>query len=183
MKILSLWKQNLQEKKPIYEFHKKQYKHPKDLDIDLRGSEGLESCYHLIAGVATIVATIARIRSQHLPLESDPELSHAANLLYTITGKRPTPLEERIMDVCLILHADHGMNASTFAAMVVASTLSDIYFSIGSGIAALNGPLHGGANEQVMLMLKKIKDANHIKSWYKNARQQKKNNGIRSSCI
>ncbi|MGA1825963.1 MAG: citrate/2-methylcitrate synthase [bacterium] len=162
------------EKKPKYEFRNKIYKHPKDADLDLRGSEGLESCYHLVAGVAGIAGAIARLRAGHLPLEADPELSHAANLLYVMTGKRPTKLEERIMDVCLILHADHGMNASTFAAMVVASTLSDIYFSVGSGIAALNGPLHGGANEQVMKMLTTIRSADDVKSWYENARKQKK---------
>jgi len=66
-----------------------------------------------------------------VPIEPDPELSHAGNLLYMMTGKRPTLIEERIMDVALILHADHGMNASTFSAMVVASTQSDIYFSVG----------------------------------------------------
>ena len=162
------------ERRPKYEFKNKLYKQPKDVDSDLRGSEGLESCYRLIAGVAGIAGAIARLRAGHLPLEADPELSHAANFLYMMTGKRPTPLEERIMDVCLILHADHGMNASTFAAMVVASTLSDIYFSVGSGIAALNGPLHGGANEQVMKMLNAISSADDVKSWYENARKQKK---------
>lgn len=162
------------EKKPKYEFRNKLYKLPKDADMELRGSEGLESCYHLISGVSSIIGAIARLRAGHLPLEADSELSHAANLLYMMTGKRPTPLEERVMDVCLILHADHGMNASTFAAMVVASTLSDIYFSVGSGIAALNGPLHGGANEQVMKMLQAIPDKDSVKSWYKNALKQKK---------
>ena len=78
------------------------------------------------------------------------------------------------MDVGLILHADHGMNASTFAAMVVASTLSDFYFSVGSGIAALNGPLHGGANEQVLLMLKKIGSPDKVERWCKRARKEKR---------
>jgi len=126
---------------------------------------GIEACYHLISGVATIAAAIARVRQGHMPVEPDPELSHAANLLYMVTGRRPTPVEERIMDIALILHADHGMNASTFAAMVVASTLSDIYFSVGAGIAALNGPLHGGANEQVIRTLREIGDADKVKTW------------------
>ena len=152
----------------IYEFSKKQYKKPAKEPKTVRSAEGIESCYRLIAGVSTIAASIARLRSGHLPIEPDPELGHAANLLYMITGRRPTPVEERIMDICLILHADHGMNASTFAAMVVASTLSDIYFSIGSGIAALNGPLHGGANEQVMRMLEGIGSEEHLDAWYES---------------
>ncbi|MGA1839196.1 MAG: citrate/2-methylcitrate synthase [bacterium] len=162
------------EKRPIYEFNKKLYRPPSNVDTDLLSAEDLESCYHLISGVACIAASIARLRTGHLPLENDLDLSHAANLLYMMTGRRPTPLEERIMDICLILHADHGMNASTFAAMVVASTLSDIYFSIGSGIAALNGPLHGGANEQVMRMLEEIGDVESVKPWFENAMISKK---------
>ena len=162
------------EKRSIYEFHRKLYKQPSDLDVTLLSSEGFEDCYHLISGVASIAASIARLRTGRLPLEHNPELSHAANFLYMMTGRRPTPLEERIMNVCLILHADHGMNASTFATLVVASTLSDIFFSIGSGIAALNGPLHGGANEQVMRMLQEINNVESVKSWYENALKNKK---------
>jgi citrate synthase len=77
------------------------------------------------------------------------------------------------MDVMLILHADHCMNASTFATMVVASTLSDLYLSVGAGIAALNGPLHGGANEEVLIMLKEIGRVDKVKSWFKEARAEK----------
>ncbi|KJJ85994.1 Citrate synthase-like protein [Candidatus Omnitrophus magneticus] len=143
------------EERAIYEFAREEDEKERELEM----------CYHLIGGVPAIAATISRIRNGKLPIEPDPSLSHSANFLYMMTGIRPTPLEERIMDVCLILHADHGMNASTFAAMVVASTLSDFYFSIGSGIAALNGPLHGGANEQVMNMLKEISSPENVKSW------------------
>lgn len=156
-----------------YEFWEHKYKRPRTANQDLIGSEGLESCYRLISGVASLAGTIARIRGGHLPLESKPELSHAANLLYLITGKIPTPLEEKIMDIALILHADHGMNASTFAAMVVASTLSDIYFSVGAGIAALNGPLHGGANEKVMEMLHSIGGEENVETWYLGKRKKK----------
>lgn len=162
------------DKRPIYEFRKKQYRHPRNLGIELLGSEELESCYHLIAGVASIAASIARLRKGRLPLEPDPELSHAANLLYMMSGEQPSPLEERIMDICLILHADHGMNASTFAALVVASTLSDIYFSIGAGVAALNGPLHGGANEKVMYMLEEIEETESVQQWYEHAIKNKR---------
>lgn len=157
----------------VYEFKKKGRKKPEEMDPELRGSEGLESCIHLIAGLNTIVPALARIRGDRLPIEPDPELSIAGNLLYTLRGTRPTPAEERIMDVALILHADHGMNASTFAAMVVASTLSDIYFSIGAGIAALNGPLHGGANEQVIKTLNEIGSAEKVGKWYQQAREAK----------
>ena len=119
-------------------------------------AESMESCLHLIAGMGTLAAAIGRLRRGRLPIEPDPELGHAANLLYMMTGKKPTPIEERAMDVALILHADHGMNASTFACLVVASTMSDIYFSVDAGIGALNGPLHGGANELVTKMLREI---------------------------
>ncbi len=135
------------------------------LSDDEMCSNNLDNCYHLIAGLATLTGSITRLKICHLPIEADPELSHAGNLLYMMTGQKPTSLQERIMDVCLILHADHGLNASTFAALVVASTLSDIYFAIGSGIAALYGPLHGGANEKVVNMLKDIKTVENIQPW------------------
>jgi len=146
----------------IYEF-----KHTSD-DMDDN-----EACIHLIAGLSTITAAISRIRQGRMPLEPKPELSHAANLLYMITGREPNPVEERVMNIALILHADHGMNASTFAAMVVASTLSDIYFSVGSGIAALNGPLHGGANEQVVRTLIEIGGKENVASWVKDTLSSK----------
>jgi citrate synthase len=132
---------------------------------DIERAAGLEACYQLIAGVSTIVAAISRIHNGRMPIEPDPSLSHSANLLYMITGRKPTPLEERIMDITLILHADHGMNATTFATMVVASTLSDMYLSVGSGIAALSGPLHGGANEEVVKNLKEIGTVENVEPW------------------
>lgn len=130
-----------------------------------------ESCYRVLGGTATIAAAIARLREGHMPIEADPdpELSHAANLLYMMNGRLPTPLEERVMDVALILHADHGMNASTFACMVVASTLSDIQFAIGAGIGALSGPLHGGANELVLHTLRAIGHPRNVKTWVAHA--------------
>jgi citrate synthase len=134
----------------------------------------VEDVCHLISGMATLTAAIARIRQGHLPIEPDPELGHAANFLYMMNGERPTAEETRVMDVSLILHADHGMNASTFASMVVASTLSDIYFSVGAGVAALNGPLHGGANEQVLYTLEEIQRDGKVKEWYAKARKQKR---------
>jgi citrate synthase len=134
----------------------------------------IQSCYRLISGVAALTSAIARIKMGHLPLEPVRELSHAGNLIYMMTGREPSPVEERVMDVCLILHADHGMNASTFAAMVVASTLSDMYFSIGSGVGALSGPLHGGANRKAYEMLKEIGGPENVKTWYEKARSENK---------
>ena len=156
-----------------YEFQNRSFAKLDNIKTDLLGSEDLESCYHLISGVAAIAATIARIKNGHLPLEPDPSLGHAANLIYMMTGRKPTAVEERVMDIALILHADHGMNASTFASLVVASTLSDIYFAVDSGIAALSGPLHGGANEQALLMLKEIGGPENVKKWYQNALKNK----------
>lgn len=159
------------EEHAIYEFHGRQGATSAAAALDARftSAVGREACYHLIAGVPTLAGAIARLRGGHIPIEPDAELSHAGNFLYMLTGRRPSPVEERIMDVALILHADHGINASTFACLVVASTLSDIYFSVGSGIAALNGPLHGGANELVVQTLREIGHPRHVKSWFANA--------------
>jgi len=107
----------------------------------------------LMAQTATIVSTSDRLRNGRPVLPGDPNLSLAANFLYTLTGKRPDDLMEHAFDVALTLHADHELNASTFAARVTAATLSDIYSSITSAIGALKGPLHGGANQDVIRML------------------------------
>jgi citrate synthase len=155
------------EKQAIYEFKWPKTNKKSKATQQLEDACSIDACYHLISGVATITAAITRVHQGRMPIEPDPELSHAANFLYMITGSKPTPVEERIMDIALILHADHGMNASTFASMVVASTLSDIYFSVGAGIAALSGPLHGGANEQVMLTLDEIGNADNVTPWLK----------------
>jgi citrate synthase len=155
------------ERHAIYEFRgrKKRTRKIQGIDSALQSASGIESCYHLISGVASVAAAISRIKQGKMPVEPDPALGHAGNFLYMMTGKKPTPLEEKIMDISLILHADHGMNASTFAAMVVASTLSDIYLSVGSGIAALSGPLHGGANEHVLYMLDEIGGPGKVRTW------------------
>lgn len=162
------------EKEAIYSFSANTHQSVIGTQTNLQASTEMQSCYQLIAGIATITAAIVRLRQGRLPLEPLPHLSHAGNLLYMMTGKEPTALETRIMDISLILHADHGMNASTFASMVVASTLSDIYFSIGSGVAALSGPLHGGANEEVIKMLEEIGSPDNVETWYKKARSEKR---------
>ncbi|MGH9583812.1 MAG: citrate synthase [Bryobacteraceae bacterium] len=107
----------------------------------------------LMARVAAIVTSFNSLRSDKPPVSGDPNLGYAANFLYTLTGKRPDEVMERVFDVALILHADHELNASTFAARVTAATLSDIYSAATSAIGALKGPLHGGANEAVIKLL------------------------------
>ena len=162
------------EKHAIYEFRTRSRERPPDARSVTSDATAVSDCIHLISGMATICAAISRVREDRLPIEPDPELGHAANLLYMMRGEKPSEEEARIMDICLILHADHGINASTFASLVVASTLSDVYFSIGSGIAALSGPLHGGANEQVVRLLEEIGSSRNVKAWYEQARSEKR---------
>jgi citrate synthase len=106
--------------------------------------------------IAMIVAAYDRIRKGRHVIQPDPSLSHAANFLLMLTGSRPSATAERALDIALILHADHELNASTFAARVTAATLSDMYSAITSAIGALKGPLHGGANEEVFKILEEI---------------------------
>jgi citrate synthase len=110
----------------------------------------------LTAQIGTVVATSARLASGGGPIDPDPALGHAANFLYMLKGARPTATESRAVDVALILHADHEFNASTFAARVAAATLTDVHSSTVAAIGALKGPLHGGANTEVMQLLLEI---------------------------
>ena len=107
----------------------------------------------LMAQTATIVTSMDRLRNGNGVVPGDPKLGFAANFLYTLTGKKPDSVLEHAFDVALVLHAEHELNASTFAARVTAATLSDIYSSVTSAIGALKGPLHGGANEDVIKLL------------------------------
>jgi len=116
----------------------------------------LRKAIRLTAQAGTLTAAIDRLRHGHDALAPRPELSLAANLLYLLHGEPPDELAVRIIDAALILHAEHGMNASTFAARVTAATLSDLHSAVTSAIGTLKGPLHGGANEQVMRMLLEI---------------------------
>ena len=109
--------------------------------------------YALTSQIAMVVAIYDRIRKGKKIVEPDSKLSHAANFLLQLTGEKPSQTAEKALDIALILHADHELNASTFAARVTAATLSDMHSAITSAIGALKGPLHGGANEQVMRML------------------------------
>ncbi len=115
-----------------------------------------ESIIRLIAKLPTIVAAYARLRNGDEALTPRDDLDHASNFLYMMTGAEPDPVTAKTMDVCLILHAEHTMNASTFSSRVVASTLADPYTVISSAIGTLSGPLHGGANERVLNLLDSI---------------------------
>ena len=120
---------------------------------DMSPEANQRKAIRLMARTPTIVTTFDRLRSGKPLVEGDPSLSFAANFLYTLTERRPDDVMERAFDVAMILHADHELNASTFAARVTAATLSDIYSSVTSGIGALKGPLHGGANQDVIKWL------------------------------
>ena len=110
----------------------------------------------LTAQLAGIVATYGRMKAGGGPIQPDPALGHAANFLYMLTGERPSALATKAFDIALVLHADHELNASTFAARVAAATLTDMYSAIVGAIGALKGPLHGGANADVMRLLIEI---------------------------
>jgi citrate synthase len=110
----------------------------------------------LTSQIAMIVAAYDRIRKGKDVVKPDASLSHAANFLLLLNGEKPSKTAERAFDIALILHADHELNASTFAARVTAATLSDMHSSVTSAIGALKGPLHGGANESVMRLLKEL---------------------------
>ncbi len=122
----------------------------------------------LMARVPTIVTSFDRLRNGKEIIPGDPDLGYAANFLYTLCGKKPDDLMERVFDVALILHADHELNASTFAGRVTAATLSDIYSAVTSAIGALKGPLHGGANEAVIHMLLSTKSPDDAVAKVKN---------------
>src|SRR5499425_653807 len=133
----------------------------------------LHKATRLTAQMPTLVAAWERIRRGKPLVAPNPKLNLAANFLYMLTGKKPTDLAAKTFDIALILHADHEFNASTFAARVTAATLSDLHSAVVSGIGALKGPLHGGANEQVMLMVEKIKDPAKAEAWIRKALAEK----------
>jgi len=127
----------------------------------------------LMAKTATMLTTYDRLRNGKQVIAGDPALGFAANFLYTLTGKRPDEVMERAFDVALTLHADHELNASTFAARVIAATLSDIYSCVTGGIGALKGPLHGGANQDVIKWLLDLGDEDAAVERVKNTLARK----------
>lgn len=131
-------------------------------DTDPRSTthaENLRKSYALTAQISMLIATFDRMRKGKELIQADRQLGHAGNFLWMLTGNKPTDTATKALDVALILHADHELNASTFAARVIAATLSDLHSAITGAIGALKGPLHGGANEAVMQLLYAIDKA------------------------
>lgn len=145
---------------------------PDDLDNSLEAN--VQKSIRLTASMPTIVAAWDRIRNGLWPIPPSNELGHAANFLYMLSGKEPDEKSAEVLDTCLILHADHGLNASTFSARITASTLSDLHSAITSAIGTLKGPLHGGANEQVMRTLLEIGDPDRADTYIRGALNAKK---------
>jgi len=140
---------------------------PRDLDVARKKGR------RIVAKIPTILAAYDRLRRGEEPLEPKDELSYAGNFLYMLTGEEPSEVATDTFDEALTLHADHGLNASTFTAMVVSSTFADVYSSVTAGIGALSGPLHGGANQDVMETLMDIDDSDKDPlAWVKNHTEQ-----------
>jgi len=133
----------------------------------------LRKAVRLTAQMPTLVATWERLRRGRPLVAPNPKMSLAANFLYMMSGKKPSELAVKTFDVALIMHADHEFNASTFAARVTAATMSDMHSAVVSAIGALKGPLHGGANEQVMLMVDKIGSPAKAEAWIRKAIAEK----------
>jgi citrate synthase len=143
------------------------------LDDNTRAGS-LGKATRLLAQIPLLIAARHRIQAGLPIVEPNPELTFAGNLLYLITGEVPTAEQERAMDVSLILYAEHEFNASTFTARVVTSTMSDLHSAVTAAIGALKGPLHGGANERVMEVLKEVGTPENAEAWVRKALAQKR---------
>jgi citrate synthase len=139
-------------------------------DLEVRIDKGLR----ILAKVPTIITAFDRLRNHREPVPPKGHLSHAAEFLYMLTGNEPDPYDVHVMDVALILHAEHEMNASTFACTVTASTLADMYSVMTSGIGTLRGPLHGGANEAALRTVLEVGDASKADGYVADALAHKK---------
>ncbi len=134
--------------------------------------ETIEQGTRITAKMPTVLAAFERARQGEAPVDPDPDLSHAGNFLYMLTGVEPDAVSEETFDMALTLHADHGLNASTFTAMVIGSTMADVYSGVTGGIGALSGSLHGGANQDVMELLYEIDQSSKDPvQWVKDARE------------
>jgi citrate synthase len=133
-----------------------------------------DSVVRLIAKLPTIVAAFHRLRHGDAPITPRDDLDHASNFYYMLTEQEPSPAVAKVLDACLILHAEHTMNASTFSGRVTGSTLANPYTVVSSAIGTLTGPLHGGANEQVLDMLDEIGSAENVRPWLDDAIAHKK---------
>lgn len=129
------------------------------------GEAQLRKATRLIAKMPTLIASYHRLRTGQEVIPPDPKLSHAANFLWMLLGERPSDDDVRAMDLSFVLYADHTMNASTFTARIIASTLADMFSAMTGAIAALKGPLHGGANEESMKMLEEIDKPENAQSY------------------
>ncbi len=130
-----------------------------------RPESSIGGALRLTAVLPTIITAFHRLREGGRPIAPRADLDHAANILYMLTGKEPDPSLVKALDVALILHADHEFNASTFSARVTASTLSDLYSAVTSAVGTLKGPLHGGANEEVMRMVHEVKSVEQAEAF------------------
>ena len=139
---------------------------PKATELSVENAQRIAES--LIAKMATVVAAWERIRNGLEPVTPDPALSHAANFLYMITGKTPEEITTRFFDTCLVLHAEHSFNASTFSARQIASTRAHMYAAVAGAVGSLSGELHGGANTRVMQMLEKINSVDAIDDYINN---------------
>ena len=128
----------------------------------------------LLAQIPILIGARYRYTQGLPPVESNSELSFSANLLYLLTGREPSELQERAIDVSLILYAEHEFNASTFTSRVVTSTRSDLHSAVSAAVGALKGPLHGGANERVMEVLDEVGSPDQAEDWVRNALKQKR---------
>ncbi len=133
-----------------------------------------DSVVRLIAKLPTIVAAFHRLRHGDAAIAPRDDLAHAANFYYMLTEQEPSPPVSRVLDACLILHAEHTMNASTFSGRVTGSTLANPYTVVSSAIGTLTGPLHGGANEEVLDMLEEIGSPENVRAWLDDAVTHKK---------
>jgi citrate synthase len=131
-----------------------------------------EATYRILASMPTVVAAFYRISHGLEPIEPHADLDHAGNFFYMMFGKEPSPSVRKVLDACLILHAEHNMNASTFSARVTSSTLSSPYATISAAVGTLSGPLHGGANEEVLEMLNEIGPVANVKPWLDKKRAE-----------
>jgi len=138
-------------------------------DLDARFEQSIK----LIASIASIVAAIHRLRQGKEPIAPNAELSHAGNFMYQLTGNNPSADETKSMDLLLILHAEHGFNASTFAGRVITGTLADTYSAVTGAIGALKGPLHGGANTEVLKALQEIQEVANVEKYVEDVRARK----------
>jgi len=141
---------------------------------DITREASIRTATKLTAQFPTIVAASDRLRRGLAPVRPDPTLNIAANFLYMLKGEKPSEHDTRLFDVALVLHADHELNASTFTARVVAGTLADMYGAITAAIAALSGPLHGGANTNVMKTLLEIGELANVEPFIKRALSEKR---------